>query len=107
MMEPAKARPETAAVKSSGEYRRVEEEELELDEVEWGRRTEERSRGRRRAQRYVFTCALFASLNAILLGYGQSSSSLLPSFVSAPKTCRFSSRIRERRSPERRARAGS
>ena len=65
MMEPVKAR--TAPAKSSGEYRRVVEE---LDEAEWGRRTEARSRGRRRAERYVFTCAIFASLNAILLGYG-------------------------------------
>lgn len=68
-METVKARPATAVAKSSGEYRRVEAVEEELDEAEWGRRTEARSRGRRRAERYVFTCALFASLNAILLGY--------------------------------------
>ena len=34
---------------------------------------EEKQRQRRgRGQRYAFSCALFASLNGILLGYGQS-----------------------------------
>lgn len=70
MTESVQTRPATVAAKNIGEYRRVEPElEEELDEAEWGRRTEARSRGRRRAERYVFTCALFASLNAILLGY--------------------------------------
>jgi hypothetical protein len=51
----------------------VGEEGEELDEAEWLHRAEAQSERRRRGQRYAFGCALFASLNAILLGYGQSS----------------------------------
>ncbi|VAH34304.1 unnamed protein product [Triticum turgidum subsp. durum] len=66
MMESVKARP----AKGGSEYRRVEpEEEEELDGAEWARRAEAGSRRRKAAERYVFNCALFASLNAILLGY--------------------------------------
>lgn len=70
---------EPVAAKGGSEYRRVEpeEEEEELDEPEWERRAEAGSRRRKTAERYVFTCALFASLNAILLDYGQSTSLLL------------------------------
>ncbi|XP_044962496.1 uncharacterized protein LOC123413625 [Hordeum vulgare subsp. vulgare] len=69
---------EPVAAKGGVEYRRVEpEEEEELDEAEWERRAEAGSRRRKTAERYVFTCALFASLNAILLDYGQSTSLLL------------------------------
>lgn len=70
---------------SGSKYRRMEPElEEEMDEAEWSRRAAAGSLGRRRAGRYVFTCALFASLNAILLGYGQRQfSSLSPKqFVS-------------------------
>jgi hypothetical protein len=91
MTESVKTRPATVAEKNIGQYRRVEPElEEELEEAEWGRRTEARSRGRRRAERYVFTCALFASLNAILLGYGQFLLLPLPSFVSARSRVIFS-----------------
>jgi hypothetical protein len=71
-MEPVKMRPGTATKR---EYRRmaVGEEGEELDEAEWLHRAEAQSERRRRGQRYAFGCALFASLNAILLGYGQSS----------------------------------
>uniref|UniRef100_A0A0D3FY86 Uncharacterized protein n=1 Tax=Oryza barthii TaxID=65489 RepID=A0A0D3FY86_9ORYZ len=56
---------------TKSEYRRMEaEEEEELDKEEWARRAEAQRRRRRSGGRYVFTCALFASLNAILLGYG-------------------------------------
>lgn len=61
------------------------EEGEELDEAEWLHRAEAQSQRRRRGQRYAFSCALFASLNGILLGYGQSmprrptSSSCFPS----------------------------
>lgn len=82
MMESVKARPAVVA-KGDSEYRRVEpEEEEELDEAEWARRAEVGSRRRKTAERYVFTCALFASLNAILLGYGQLSSLLSSIYVS-------------------------
>uniref|UniRef100_I1PN95 Uncharacterized protein n=1 Tax=Oryza glaberrima TaxID=4538 RepID=I1PN95_ORYGL len=55
---------------TKSEYRRMEaEEEEELDKEEWARRAEAQRRRRRSGGRYVFTCALFASLNAILLGY--------------------------------------
>ena len=75
-------RPGTATTKR--EYRRMEvgEEGEELDEAEWLHRAEAQSQRRRRGQRYAFGCALFASLNGILLGYGQPSilqpSSTLP-----------------------------
>uniref|UniRef100_A0A0D9W7F9 Uncharacterized protein n=1 Tax=Leersia perrieri TaxID=77586 RepID=A0A0D9W7F9_9ORYZ len=55
---------------TKSEYRRMEPDEEELDEEEWARRTEAQRHRRRSGERYVFTCALFASLNAILLGYG-------------------------------------
>jgi len=69
-MESVKMRPGTA---SKREYRRMEvgEEGEELDEAEWLHRAEAQSQRRRRGQRYAFGCALFASLNGILLGYGQ------------------------------------
>ncbi|PUZ48146.1 hypothetical protein GQ55_7G221900 [Panicum hallii var. hallii] len=69
-MEPVKMRPGTATKR---EYRRmaVGEEGEELDEAEWLHRAEAQSERRRRGQRYAFGCALFASLNAILLGYGE------------------------------------
>ncbi|TVU15106.1 hypothetical protein EJB05_38608, partial [Eragrostis curvula] len=72
MMESVKMRPAT-------EYKRMgpEEGEEELDEEEWALRAEAQSIRRKKGERYVFTCALFASLNAILLGYGQSSSSAM------------------------------
>ncbi|CAD6260204.1 unnamed protein product [Miscanthus lutarioriparius] len=56
------------------EYRRMEvaEEGEELDEAEWAHRAEAQRQRRGRGQRYAFSCALFASLNGILLGYGQS-----------------------------------
>ncbi|RLM66640.1 hypothetical protein C2845_PM16G14660 [Panicum miliaceum] len=67
-MESVKMRPGTATKR---EYRRMEvaEEGEELDEAEWLHRAEAQSQRRRRGQRYAFGCALFASLNAILLGY--------------------------------------
>jgi hypothetical protein len=63
-----------AAMATKREYRRMEvgEEGEELDEAEWAHRAEAQMQRRRRGQRYAFSCALFASLNAILLGYGQS-----------------------------------
>lgn len=63
------------AMATKREYRRMEagEEGEELGEAEWARRAEAQRQRRRRGQRYAFSCALFASLNAILLGYGQSS----------------------------------
>ena len=75
-------RPGTATTKR--EYRRMEvgEEGEELDEAEWLHRAEAQSQRRRQGKRYAFGCALFASLNGILLGYGQPSilqpSSTLP-----------------------------
>jgi hypothetical protein len=70
-MESVKMRPATKR-----EYRRMElvgeEEGEEVDEAEWLHRAEAQSQRRRRGQRYAFGCALFASLNGILLGYGQS-----------------------------------
>ncbi|RLM75337.1 hypothetical protein C2845_PM15G15420 [Panicum miliaceum] len=67
-MESVKMRPGTATKR---EYKRMElgEEGEELDEAEWLHRAEAQSQRRRRGQRYAFGCALFASLNAILLGY--------------------------------------
>uniref|UniRef100_A0A0E0KT43 Uncharacterized protein n=1 Tax=Oryza punctata TaxID=4537 RepID=A0A0E0KT43_ORYPU len=62
---------------TKSEYRRMEPEmepEEELDEEEWALRAEAQRRRRRSVGSYVFTCALFASLNAILLGYA------IPSF---------------------------
>ena len=60
----------------------VGEEGEELDEAEWLHRAEAQSQRRRQGKRYAFGCALFASLNGILLGYGQPSilqpSSTLP-----------------------------
>ncbi|GJN26933.1 hypothetical protein PR202_gb14900 [Eleusine coracana subsp. coracana] len=57
-------------------YKRMRpEDEEELDEAEWAHRAEAQRLRRRKGERYVFTCAVFASLNAILLGYGQSASS--------------------------------
>nr|CBG76447.1 OO_Ba0013J05-OO_Ba0033A15.34 [Oryza officinalis] len=77
------------------EYRRMEPEmeaEEELDEEEWARWAEAQRRRRRSGGRYVFTCALFASLNAILLGYGQSASLLDRShFLLPPPAPRFRS----------------
>uniref|UniRef100_A0A0E0PBV9 Uncharacterized protein n=1 Tax=Oryza rufipogon TaxID=4529 RepID=A0A0E0PBV9_ORYRU len=71
-LSPVKMRPAAAAMATKSEYRRMEaEEEEELDKEEWARRAEAQRRRRRSGGRYVFTCALFASLNAILLGYGQ------------------------------------
>ncbi|KAI4987052.1 hypothetical protein ZWY2020_019852 [Hordeum vulgare] len=74
---------EPVAAKGGSEYRRVEpeEEEEELDEPEWERRAEAGSRRRKTAKRYVFTCALFASLNAILLGYVKPSQPSSPSLL--------------------------
>ncbi|XP_039818969.1 probable polyol transporter 4 isoform X1 [Panicum virgatum] len=68
-MESVKMRPGTATTKR--EYRRMEvgEEGEELDEAEWLHRAEAQSQRRRRGQCYAFGCALFASLNGILLGY--------------------------------------
>ncbi|KAL6652334.1 hypothetical protein ACP70R_011259 [Stipagrostis hirtigluma subsp. patula] len=68
-MESVKMRP---AMATKSEYKRMgpEEEEEELDVAEWAHRAEAQSLRRRKGERYVFTCALFASLNAILLGYG-------------------------------------
>ncbi|CAN6249465.1 unnamed protein product [Urochloa humidicola] len=68
-MESVKMRPVTKR-----EYRRMEfvGEGEELDEAEWLHRADAQSQRRRRGQRYAFCCALFASLNGILLGYGQS-----------------------------------
>jgi hypothetical protein len=63
-MESVKMRPATKR-----EYRRME---LVGEEEEWLHRAEAQSQWRRRGQRYTFSCALFASLNGILLGYGQS-----------------------------------
>lgn len=58
------------------EYERMGPEEDEmLDEEKWALRAEAQSLRRRKSERYVFSCAVFASLNAILLGYGQSASS--------------------------------
>ncbi|KAL5216302.1 hypothetical protein ABZP36_007703 [Zizania latifolia] len=68
-MESAKMRP-VATAPTKSEYRRMEPEEL--DEEEWARMAEAQCHRRRSGERYVYTCALFASLNAILLGYGQS-----------------------------------
>ncbi|KAG8082762.1 hypothetical protein GUJ93_ZPchr0014g47450 [Zizania palustris] len=65
VMEPGKTRPAATATKN--EYRRMEPEEL--DEEEWARMAEVQCHRRRSGERYVYTCALFASLNAILLGY--------------------------------------
>lgn len=42
----------------------LEEEEDEDLEVKWMQR-------RRSTKKYVYACALFASLNSILLGYGE------------------------------------
>ncbi|KAK3141985.1 hypothetical protein QOZ80_4BG0340670 [Eleusine coracana subsp. coracana] len=51
-------------------YKRMRpEDEEELDEAEWAHRAEAQRLRRRKGERYVFTCAVFASLNAILLGY--------------------------------------
>lgn len=63
------------AMATKREYRRMEagEEGEDLGEAEWAHRAEAQRQRRRRGQRYAFSCALFASLNAILLGYGQSS----------------------------------
>ncbi|PNT61532.1 hypothetical protein BRADI_5g16485v3 [Brachypodium distachyon] len=75
---------------SGSKYRRMEPElEEEMDEAEWSRRAAAGSLGRRRAGRYVFTCALFASLNAILLGYGQRQFSSL-----SPKRMEWNSSLR-------------
>ena len=71
MMESVKMMP---AIATKSEYKRMEPEDEELDEEEWAHRAEAQGLRRRRGERYVFTCALFASLNAILLGYGQSNS---------------------------------
>jgi hypothetical protein len=71
-LSPVKMRPAAAAMATKSEYRRMEaEEEEELDKEEWARRAEAQRRRRRSGGRYVFTCAIFASLNAILLGYGE------------------------------------
>jgi hypothetical protein len=71
IMESVKMR---TAMATKREYRRMEagEEGEELGEAEWAHRAEAQRQRRRRGQRYAFSCALFASLNAILLGYGQS-----------------------------------
>nr|CAB3487732.1 unnamed protein product [Digitaria exilis] len=67
-MESVKMRPATKR-----EYKRMElGEGEEVDEAEWLHRAEAARQRRRRGQRYAFSCALFASLNGILLGYGQS-----------------------------------
>jgi hypothetical protein len=73
-MESVKMMPATAR---KTEYKKMgrEQEEEEFDEEEWALRVEAQSLRRRKGERYVFTCALFASLNAILLGYGQSAAS--------------------------------
>ncbi|KAG8054060.1 hypothetical protein GUJ93_ZPchr0001g31330 [Zizania palustris] len=63
-MESAKMWPVATATKS--EYWRMELEELE---EEWARTAEAQCHRHRSGERYVYTCALFASLNAILLGY--------------------------------------
>nr|CAB3485213.1 unnamed protein product [Digitaria exilis] len=65
-MESVKMRPATKR-----EYKRMElgEEGEEVDEAEWLHRAEAARQRRRRGQRYAFSCALFASLNGILLGY--------------------------------------
>jgi hypothetical protein len=47
---------------------RSEEQERELDAR---RRPPVPESERRRRERFVYTCAVFASLNAILLGYGE------------------------------------
>ncbi|KAL6903451.1 hypothetical protein ACP4OV_004264 [Aristida adscensionis] len=65
-MESVKMRPAMAT--KGGEYRRVGPEEEEAA-AEWAHRAEAQRLRRRRSARYVFNCALFASLNAILLGY--------------------------------------
>jgi hypothetical protein len=92
-MESVKMMPATAR---KTEYKRMgrEEEEEEFDE-EWVLRVEAQSLRRRKGERYVFTCALFASLNAILLGYGQSAAasptainrSVFPRMMMDSKTC--------------------
>lgn len=68
------------AMATKREYRRMEvgEEGEEVAEAEWAHRAEAQRQRRRRGQRYAFSCALFASLNAILLGYGQS---MLPPWI--------------------------
>jgi len=70
-MESVKTR---TAMATKREYRRMEvgEEGEEVDEAEWAHRAEAQRQRRGRGQRYAFSCALFASLNGILLGYGQS-----------------------------------
>lgn len=44
------------------------DDELDIDEHVWA---EKISTKRNTSRRYVFACAIFASLNSVLLGYGQ------------------------------------